>query len=85
MSTHNICFYGEIRKIIPELSPNTPSCQFLWSNHCTNATGNFITNCTDHLYILRNGKPLKIMKIVDETKKNKKNSRIDLIESSHEQ
>ena len=24
MSTHNICFYGEIRKIIPELSPNTP-------------------------------------------------------------
>ena len=24
MSTHNICFYGEIRKIIPELSQNTP-------------------------------------------------------------
>ena len=24
MSTHNICFYEEIRKIIPELSPNTP-------------------------------------------------------------
>ena len=23
MSTHNICFYGEIRKIVPELSPNT--------------------------------------------------------------
>ena len=22
MSTHNICFYGEIRNIIPELSPN---------------------------------------------------------------
>ena len=24
MSTHTICFYGEIRKIIPELSPNIP-------------------------------------------------------------
>ena len=24
MSTHNICFYGEIREIIPEFSPNTP-------------------------------------------------------------
>ena len=24
MSTHNICFYGEIRKIILKLSPNTP-------------------------------------------------------------
>ena len=23
MSTHNICFYGELEKIIPELSPNT--------------------------------------------------------------
>ena len=23
MNTHNICFYGEIRKIIPELSPDT--------------------------------------------------------------
>ena len=23
MSTYNICFYGEIRKRIPELSPNT--------------------------------------------------------------
>ena len=24
MSTHNIYFYGEVRKIITELSPNTP-------------------------------------------------------------
>ena len=24
MSTHNICFYGEITKIIPKLSPNIP-------------------------------------------------------------
>ena len=24
MSTHNICFYGELEKIIPELSSNTP-------------------------------------------------------------
>ena len=24
MSTNNICFYGEIRKIIPQLSTNTP-------------------------------------------------------------
>ena len=24
MSTHNICFYGEIRKIIPKLAPSTP-------------------------------------------------------------
>ena len=23
MNTHNICFYGEISKIIPSLSPNT--------------------------------------------------------------
>ena len=27
MSTHNIYFYGEIRKIIPELSSNTPPYQ----------------------------------------------------------
>ena len=27
MSTHNVCFYGEIRLIIPELSPNTPPKQ----------------------------------------------------------
>ena len=26
MSTHNICFYGEIVKIIPELSSNTLIC-----------------------------------------------------------
>ena len=24
ISTHTICIYGEIRKIIPELSPHTP-------------------------------------------------------------
>ena len=29
MSTHNKCFYGEIRKIIPELSPDTPPSQVL--------------------------------------------------------
>ena len=29
MSTHKICLYGEITKIIPELSPNTPQ-QLLW-------------------------------------------------------
>ena len=29
MSTHNICFYTEIRKNIPELSPNTPPKRFL--------------------------------------------------------
>ena len=29
MSTNNICFYRGIRKIIPELSPNTPQ-QVLW-------------------------------------------------------
>ena len=23
MNTYNVCFYGEIRKIIPELSPDT--------------------------------------------------------------
>ena len=23
MNTHNICFYGEISKVIPQLSPNT--------------------------------------------------------------
>ena len=27
MSTHNICFYGELEKIIPELSSNTPPYQ----------------------------------------------------------
>ena len=30
MSTHNICFYGELEKIIPELSSNTPY-QVPWS------------------------------------------------------
>ena len=25
MSTHNICFYGELEKIFPDLSSNTPS------------------------------------------------------------
>ena len=30
MSTYNICFYGDIRKIIPELSPDTPPYQVLW-------------------------------------------------------
>ena len=30
MSTHNICFYGELEKIIPESSSNTtPSFIFL--------------------------------------------------------
>ena len=29
MSTHNIFFYGELEKIIPDLSPNTPFEQFL--------------------------------------------------------
>ena len=24
MNTHNICFYGELKKIIPKLSPNIP-------------------------------------------------------------
>ena len=27
MSTHNICFYGKLEKIIPELSLNTPPYQ----------------------------------------------------------
>ena len=30
MSTHNICFYGEVRKIIPELSPSTPYHLAVW-------------------------------------------------------
>ena len=30
MSTHNICFYGELEKIIPELSSNMPPYQVLW-------------------------------------------------------
>ena len=43
MSTHNICFYGEIRKIILELSSNTPPYQvpcipyistYFISNYC---------------------------------------------------
>ena len=29
MSTHNICLYGELEKIIPELSPKNPSKQVL--------------------------------------------------------
>ena len=29
MSTHNICFYAELEKIIPELSSNTPPQQVL--------------------------------------------------------
>ena len=34
MSTHNICFYGEIREIIPELSPDTPPYQVPWLEFC---------------------------------------------------
>ena len=30
MSTHDICFYGEIRKNIPELSLNIPVLRSLW-------------------------------------------------------
>ena len=30
MTTHNICFYGNIRKIIPELSSNTLLQRVLW-------------------------------------------------------
>ena len=30
MSTHNICFYGELEKNIQELSPNTPPQEVLW-------------------------------------------------------
>ena len=30
MSTHNIRFHGEIKNIIPELSPNNPPLQFLY-------------------------------------------------------
>ena len=36
MSTHNICFYGEIRKIIPELSSDTPPLQVLCPKLCYN-------------------------------------------------
>ena len=31
MSTHNICFYGEIRKLIPEISPTNFGIIFLIS------------------------------------------------------
>ena len=34
MSTHNICFYGEIEKIIPELSSNTPPYQVPCDVYC---------------------------------------------------
>ena len=30
MSTYNICFYGEMEKIIPEFSLNTPPLQVLY-------------------------------------------------------
>ena len=33
MSTHNICFYGEISKIIPKLSSNSHFLYFLWPLH----------------------------------------------------
>ena len=29
MSTHNVCFYGELKKIIPELLSSTPSEEVL--------------------------------------------------------
>ena len=35
MSTHNICFYGEMDKIIQELSPNTPPYQVLCVYGCS--------------------------------------------------
>ena len=31
MNTHNICFYGDLEKIIPEISSNTPPYQVLSS------------------------------------------------------
>ena len=31
MSTHNICFYGDISKIFQELSPNIPPLQIVCS------------------------------------------------------
>ena len=46
MSTHNIGFCGEISKIIPELSPNTPlicSTEIL----CANTEGKFLTFVLD--------------------------------------
>ena len=33
MSTHNICFYEELEKIIPELSSNIPLEQVLWDKN----------------------------------------------------
>ena len=63
MSTHNICFYGEIRKIIPELSPNTPSKQFLCYQTCclegvhhslfiTRLLGSKLNNGDHYFYII---------------------------------
>ena len=47
MSTHNICFYGELEKIIPELSSNTPPYQvpcifFLFRLNCLNIINTYI-------------------------------------------
>ena len=43
MSTHNIHFYGELEKIIPELSPNTPSKYSFLTNPMDDPTG--LTGC----------------------------------------
>ena len=41
MSTHNICFFGELARIIPELPSNSPFnkssdvCYIYWPSVCT--------------------------------------------------
>ena len=50
MSTHNICFYGEICKIIPELSSNTLLiCSTVISLHIRVLISVFVILCFDSL------------------------------------
>ena len=45
MSTHNICFHGELEKIIPELSPNTPPEQVPCSRYSLEASKEYHDIC----------------------------------------
>ena len=42
MSSHNTCFYGEIRKIIPELSSNSLLC-FTGKPNCSLNRGSYMS------------------------------------------
>ena len=55
MSIHNISFYGEMKKIIPELSPNTPPIMFSDNNGKIKFVVHLLSSAADasklHVYL----------------------------------